>query len=246
MGITPLGPFGSGSAASSSLIIQDLVITGGSNRVILVSIHTRGNATESEVSSCELQPDGGGTPVATMTEVNDVDSGDIIHVETYALLEDDFPSNGTYDLYITTAGAFQVTAFVQTFQGMKQTIPTTRTYGEALGGGGTSITESDNVVIDVDGSLVTDNVAGDDGGGSGTWSPAGPTRDDDQEIYQYPLSAGVAGTLFDVSDSPITTLQWSCSAFQNRLAMGVIVWEPEGGVPSGPPNLNVYQFGANF
>lgn len=243
MAISILGPTGSNTQYSgSSMTIGSLTVVSGTDRIMLVSSCQKGNSGEAELSSVTLQPVGGGTPVATFTQGNDIVSDNILHSELWYLLDDDFPSNGTYDVVlevVTTAQA--MIAQVQTFQGVAQQAPDT--YG-ATATGNTTLGVS-SVVISVDGSLVTETASGDDTGASTTVTPdTPPARDYDFYIgLDYTLSYGVGGTYFDTADSPLT-LDWTWSNYQNRLALSVVVMEPSGA--GAGPKTNVMQWGANF
>jgi hypothetical protein len=246
MAITAIGPSGSSAANSNELTFTLPTTVSGTNRMMLASIHTRGNPGQAAVTDVELRQQGTSTTVADFSNIHNITADNIIHAHIWVLWEASFPANGIYDLWAYTSGGFQIAGYVQTFSGVDQS--------GVKWTGGNPTKNPDNRTIDTtgipvtaNGRLLADTCSADDPNSTNLGlANRGLTRDfQTNSANQGNLRAGVAGTIVDISDSPIS-IGWSFDTNDNnRLCHVVTQFGEDGGTPPGA-GPNTVWMGTHF
>ena len=213
--------------AATSAVDVAITISAGTNRLLFVSTHARGNPGTSDISvQLRTASGGGGTLIANLTNVLDVEADSILHAEFFQLLEASIPSPGTYYVRVITSGAFQVGGGVLMLGNVDQTQAVSPTTSSLTNSGGTSISQT--ITVPATSGIILDNWSG-DGSNTAKSPDVGETRDSDwltPKISQNDLKAGSAYTAS--SSSGTKTFGWSGLA-HNRNALGILFYQEEAG-----------------
>lgn len=230
------------SRTPGSSLTWPVTLLPGDHRVLSVSAHTRGNPGASAASSVTLR--GRGFPARALDLLIDVSTEGVIHEALFELREADFPPDGTYDLVISTGGAFQMILEGTLLSGVEQTLATI-VDGHGQRDSETTITLGSQralVVAPQNGCLLVDATSGDNP--FSVVSTLGPPRDFYFPMVEPPLSAARAYTLVDVADGPLNP-GWIFGSGMNRICMAYALYQPAGGIPpSAPRQANTLILGA--
>lgn len=239
MAIALLGSGSPGASANANNVSIPCTIVAGTNRLLFVSIQTRGNAGSSDVTLVQLR--SGMTPVASLFSVSDVEANNILHCEYYALLDAGMPAPGAYTVYIeansSPPGAFATSLSYALFDQCSQTY--TPVTAQATNAGGSSI--SLGITTSTSG-LIIDNWAGE--GSGAVKALAGNNTGYFQSQATATDLRGVSGYYF-APGAGTYAFSWSGS-FHNRNAIGAIFWAAAVTPPTTGISVNINWMGAQF
>jgi len=211
-----------------------------SNKLLFVSGHSRGNSGTSEITSVVVRTasGGGGSLVASLTQVLNIEADNILHAAFWHLLDTDvdgLSAGTTYYLRVTTSNAFDIGAGILLLDNITQGAPTATAGTNA---GGTSI--QDTITVPADPGIIVDNWSGNFASGTVMLADIGETRTDaswiSTDINIGELQAQAAYT--DSSSSGTKTFGWS-GDFHNRNALGILYY-PEAAAAARRPNVHIY------